>query len=1068
MLIDDYLEYQVNYEKKYGNKTIILMQVGGFFEAYAIDNEEERTNAENLYFICDFMNIQISKKNKNIQRVSRSNPLMAGFPLLAIDKFIQILLNNKFTVVLIEQVTPPPEPERKVTNIYSPGTNMSYGLNEDSSNLVSVFIEGIRDIKNYKTNIFVGLSVIDLTTGKSVVYELSADSEDNNRAYDEIYRFINSHNPKEIIINAKNSIMDKEKLITYLEIRDKTVHYFENSSNGKEIDTNIFKLSYQRTFLEKVYKNCGMLSVHEYLDLEKKLYGLYSFIALLQFSYEHNERVIEKLEKPEIWNSNQYLILTNNSINQLDLVNNTYGNVNCKYNCLLGIVNNASTAIGKRYLKDKLLNPIINIEELNQRYDYIEELLNKNGEDIYYYKELDKMLNKILDIERLHRKILLKQLHPADFTTLDIAYHNIIYILKNEVFSGKLKNILPSEINIAKFQNFIQEYNELFDLNEISKYTQKNISNSFFQRGKIKELDIVQEKLDKSHEILESISSKLSYYIEKGSDYIKIEHNDKEGYYLQTTKKRGEIMKKAFTNMGNKKILINEEGYKLDPKSLEIKFLKDRTKITSEFISQLSYKISGLQDKVVKMTLEHFLNYLEKVGEKYGEMLGKMSKFVGEIDFYKSNAKSSIMFGYNRPIIDTSLSDTSYIKALGLRHPIIERIQNEIEYVPNDIILGKSFLLSKATNLDQKPQESLDQKVVSEATEVTKANTLNGMLLYGCNAVGKSSLMKAVGLNIIMAQAGMFVSSREFIYRPFSYIFTRISDNDNIFKGQSSFAVEMSELRSILRRSDANSIVLGDELCSGTESISAQSIFASSVIRLASKNVNFIFATHLHELNKMELIQELENVRSFHLKVIFDEVNKKLIYDRKIEEGHGPAIYGLEVCKAMDLDKDFLDLAHKIRKNLLNINEEIVKDKTSHYNKDLYMGNCGICGKEAEETHHIKEQHIADEDKMIGSIHKNNLSNLVPLCKSCHDSQTYGNLDIKGYKTTSMGKELDYEIKTDNKKKKKKKYTDEEVSLILGYKDQSMSIKRVKQLLEEKEKIKISNVTLKKVWGGIY
>ena len=114
MLIDDYLEYQKNYQKKYGEKTIILMQVGSFFEAYAIDSAEEKINVENLYYICDLMNIQISRKNKNILKSSRSNPMMAGFPLHAIDKFIQILMNNFFTVVLIEQVTEPPEPERKL------------------------------------------------------------------------------------------------------------------------------------------------------------------------------------------------------------------------------------------------------------------------------------------------------------------------------------------------------------------------------------------------------------------------------------------------------------------------------------------------------------------------------------------------------------------------------------------------------------------------------------------------------------------------------------------------------------------------------------------------------------------------------------------------------------------------------------------------------------------------------------------------------------------------------------------------------------------------------------------
>ena len=150
MLIDDYINYHNTYSKKYGSKTVVLMQVGSFFECYAIENEKQKFNSENLYNICDICNIQSSRKNKNIVETSRSNPIMAGFPTLAIDKFIQILLNNMFTIILIEQVTEPPEPERKVTNIYSPGTNIQYINSDDTPNLISIYIENIKDLKIIK------------------------------------------------------------------------------------------------------------------------------------------------------------------------------------------------------------------------------------------------------------------------------------------------------------------------------------------------------------------------------------------------------------------------------------------------------------------------------------------------------------------------------------------------------------------------------------------------------------------------------------------------------------------------------------------------------------------------------------------------------------------------------------------------------------------------------------------------------------------------------------------------------------------------------------------------------
>lgn len=1035
MLIDDYLKYQETYQKKYGEKTIILMQVGSFFEAYAIDGEDEKINVENLYYICDLMNIQISRKNKNIIKSSRSNPLMAGFPLLAIDKFIQILMNNNFTVVLIEQVTEPPEPKREITGIYSPGTQINYCPSEDTSNLVSVFIDTYKDVKTYQDKVSVGLSVIDLPTGKSIIYESYSEKDDTNKAFDEIYRFIYSHNPKEIIFNIKSCPLDNKKLVTYLEIQNKIYHFI----NLDQLDKDVFKLSYQRTFLEKVYahQKKNMLTIHEYLDLEHKPNGVISFIFLLQFAYEHNEQVIERLDKPEIWEGNNYLILTNDSISQLNLVDNSSNNINNKYNSLLGIVSNASTAIGKRYLKEQVLNPINSVEKLNHRYQCIGEMLERDIEGEYRYKLVEEKLKKIMDIERLHRRMSLKILQPADFSNLDMAYQNIIQIFNlTNLFEkdSNLSQILPCSEEKDMFNQFIDEYRDLFDLEEISKYHLGAITGSFFNKGKVEEIDIVQNKIYKYQNRLQNIANKLSYYIEKGSQFVKVEFIEKEGHYLLTTKKRGESLKKAFSNMAYQSFNVKdgEENIKVNPRDLELKFLKDRTKITSEKINTISYKLRSLQDKLEKLTTQKYLEKLEYFYQTYHQCLQSVCIFIAKIDFYKSNAKSAIMYGYTKPIIEKC--ENSFVNIKEMRHPIIERISTQTEYVPNDIKLGN--------------------------------NGLNGMLLYGCNAVGKSSLMKAVGLNIIMAQAGMFVAASNFIYQPFDYIFTRISDNDNIFKGQSSFAVEMSELRSILKRSNNRSMVLGDELCSGTESVSAQSIFAASVIKLGQSNINFIFATHLHELNKMTQVSELENVKSFHLKVIFDEKTKTLTYDRKLEEGSGPTIYGLEVCKAMDLDEDFLKLANKLRQEIIDQDEKILSNKKSNYNHNLFMDKCKVCGLDAIDTHHIVEQQEFDSNNMKNNICKNNLSNLVPLCECCHNKVHHGNLVIKGYIDTNEGVKLDFFFQEKlEEKKNNKKYDAKQIQKIIKLRDiPNMSMAKACRKLDSEYNIKISNQTLKKIW----
>jgi len=140
MIIDDYLNYLDEYTIKYGDNTIIFMQVGSFFELYSIDE-----NSKYLYKITDICNIQVSKKNKNIKEISRNNPLMCGFPLYVVNKYVQLLLQKKYTIVLIEQITEPPEPKRKITEIISPSTNIN--INSKNSNYIMVLY------MNYISNI---------------------------------------------------------------------------------------------------------------------------------------------------------------------------------------------------------------------------------------------------------------------------------------------------------------------------------------------------------------------------------------------------------------------------------------------------------------------------------------------------------------------------------------------------------------------------------------------------------------------------------------------------------------------------------------------------------------------------------------------------------------------------------------------------------------------------------------------------------------------------------------------------------------------------------------------------
>jgi DNA mismatch repair protein MutS len=318
-----------------------------------------------------------------------------------------------------------------------------------------------------------------------------------------------------------------------------------------------------------------------------------------------------------------------------------------------------------------------------------------------------------------------------------------------------------------------------------------------------------------------------------------------------------------------------------------------------------------------------------------------------------------------------------------MRHPIIELINNDTEYVPNDVVLNNDSL---------------------------------GMLVYGLNSSGKSVLMKAIGLSVVMAQCGMYVPACEYTLSPYKSLYTRITGNDNIFKGLSSFNLEMTELSIILKRANQESLIIGDEICRGTEHISGNALVASSIVHLSKKNASFVFATHLHELIHLECIKKLENVKAYHLSVDYDATNDMLIYDRKLKEGSGDKIYGIVVAKYIIKNNEFMELTNQIKNELTQSFDTMISGKTSRYNSSVYVYKCELCGindvnsnispRGILETHHINEQKdcVDGFSKNKPHIQKNSKANLIVICEKCHDKVHNKEINIEGYVMTSSGK----------------------------------------------------------------
>lgn len=447
-------------------------------------------------------------------------------------------------------------------------------------------------------------------------------------------------------------------------------------------------------------------------------------------------------------------------------------------------------------------------------------------------------------------------------------------------------------------------------------------------------LDEVQRVLNELILAGEQKSSGAGAGVGSEPDYVKIHETDKMGISFQATKRRTKILEDRIKKLpadGKVISIVLDKESGIGPGTASKRtLLFDTTSITcpaasgsnntihSPQIYELCAAVVSLRVKISDMVALLYQDFIGSLHEYYHDF-ENMIAFVSAIDMIQNRCYIARKYNYCRPVIANAEGEegASFVRATGLRHCLIERINEEECYVTNDISLGG-----------------------------------DGMLLYGTNAVGKTSLIRAIGVAVIMAQAGFYVPASGFVYRPYRAIMTRILGNDNLFKGLSTFVVEMSELRVILRMADTHTLVLGDELCSGTEMDSAISIFVAGLQHLYRAGASFIFATHLHEIAGYSEIREMApRLRLAHMRVFYDKSRDTLVYDRKLQDGAGESMYGLEVCKSLHLPDDFLENANTIRVKYRGVSTKtptasILDDATpSRYNAAKLRRLCELCQK---------------------------------------------------------------------------------------------------------------------------
>ena len=421
-LITEYLRLTEIYKNEYNSNTIIFMQNGAFFEVYALRDENNNYHGSNIADfskICD-LNI-VDKKAQSNSNIIIGNlfAVNAGFKTHLVDKYIKKMQEIGYTVLIYEEdeeidtYSKKNGKTRSLTDIYSPGTYISLDntLNEElNNNICCIWIEKkqLRSKKIKQTNIFIGIGLIDVYTGKTYISEYKEEWIKNPTTFDELERFISTYNPSETIIISNLDLHDIDDIMAFCNIKSKSLHMVNLNDDTQTKSfvraSNVEKQRYQTEILNKFYQ---IIDINSFMTIfYENVYATQAFCYLLDFVYQHNPNLTNKLSEPIFENNNDKLILANHSLKQLNIISDD--NFTGKYSSVSKMLNLCITSIGKREFNHIFLNPTTNIDNLNKEYDIIEYLLQHKES----YILIKSFLSSISDLSKIHRQMLLRKSTP--------------------------------------------------------------------------------------------------------------------------------------------------------------------------------------------------------------------------------------------------------------------------------------------------------------------------------------------------------------------------------------------------------------------------------------------------------------------------------------------------------------------------------------------------------------------------------------------------------------------------------------------------------------------------------
>ncbi|AIE59736.1 DNA mismatch repair protein MutS [Bacillus methanolicus] len=629
---------------------------------------------------------------------------------------------------------------------------------------------------------------------------------------------------------------------------------------------------------------------------------------LLNYLYRTQKRSLDHLQPISTYQVHQYMKIDYYSKRNLELTETIRSKG--KKGSLLWLLDETKTAMGGRLLKQWIDRPLINRDSIEKRLSFVETLMN------HYFERQDlrEKLKEVYDLERLAGRVAFGNVNARDLIQLKRSLLQVPHL--KEIVAG-----LPNE-DARHFADRLDPCEEVTDLLERALVENPPVS--------IKEGNIIQdgynEELDKYRDAMKNGKTWIAMLERKerektGIKSLKVGYNRVFGYYIEVTKANLHLLKDG--QYERKQTLANAERF-----------------ITPE-LKEKEALILEAEEKSVELEYQLFVELRDYVKE-FIPRLQALARTVSELDVLQCFATVSEERHFTRP----AFSDDRRIVIKDGRHPVVEKVMNAQEYVPNDCYMDA------------------DREI---------------LLITGPNMSGKSTYMRQIALTAILAQIGCFVPASEAVLPIFDQVFTRIGAADDLISGQSTFMVEMLEAKNAITNATKDSLILFDEIGRGTSTYDGMAL-AQAIIEYIHNRIGAktLFSTHYHELTVLE--EELPKVKNVHVSAI--EQNGKVVFLHKIKEGAADKSYGIHVAQLAELPEDLINRANEILQEL----EQKAVSETAMNNDDRQFENDPSDMIEETQLSFFDEPVIkkqakfnSKEKRVLDSLKELNILDMTPL-----------------------------------------------------------------------------------------